>query len=84
MDITQIIGLAAAALTTVSGLPQLIRIMKLKETRDISLEMYLLMSTGLTLWLIYGIIIKNTPIILANVVSILISLTILGFKLKYK
>jgi MtN3 and saliva related transmembrane protein len=84
MDYTQILGLAAATLTTISGLPQLIRILKLKETRDLSLEMYLLMFTGITLWFIYGIIKKDLPLIIGNIITLFITGTIIALKLKYK
>jgi MtN3 and saliva related transmembrane protein len=84
MDYTQILGLAAATLTTISGLPQLIKILKLKETRDLSLEMYLLMFTGITLWFIYGIIKKDLPLIIGNIITLFITGIIIGLKLKYK
>jgi MtN3 and saliva related transmembrane protein len=84
MDFTQILGLVAATLTTVSGLPQLIKIIKMKETRDLSLEMYLLMFTGITLWFVYGLIKKDLPLIIGNAVTIAITSCIIVLKLKYK
>jgi MtN3 and saliva related transmembrane protein len=84
MELIGTIGIAAATLTTIAGLPQLIRIIKLRETRDLSLEMYILLCTGILLWLIYGLMKNDMPLILGNIVSLVISLTILGFKLKYK
>jgi MtN3 and saliva related transmembrane protein len=79
-----IIGYVAAIFTTFSLLPQIIRIRKLKEARDISLFMPLMISIGSILWLIYGIILKEAPIIAANTVSLLFSLTVLFFTIKYR
>jgi len=83
MDYT-IVGLAAALLTSFSGLPQLIKIIKNKHTKDISLDMYIMMCLGILLWLIYGILKKDIALIIANIITIIISGTILGMKLKYK
>jgi len=79
-----IIGYVAALFTTFSLLPQIIRIWKLKEARDISLFMPLMLSIGVVLWLVYGIIIAETPIIAANAVSLLVALITLFVTIKYR
>jgi MtN3 and saliva related transmembrane protein len=79
-----IIGYIAAIFTTFSLLPQIIRIRKLKEARDISLFMPLMISIGSILWLVYGIILKEAPIVVANTVSLLFSLTVLFITIKYR
>ena len=79
-----ILGLAAATITTIAALPQVIKTLKLKETKDISLLMYIFLCLGMLLWLIYGLIIKNTPIIFANSIALILNLTVLSLKLKYK
>ncbi|HNR43730.1 MAG TPA: SemiSWEET transporter [Methanofastidiosum sp.] len=84
MDIITIIGLSAAFLTTVSSLPQVIKTIRLKETRDISFWMWTLLSAGIFLWLIYGLYKKDLPIILANGISLFLVLIVLGLKIKYK
>jgi len=84
MNIATILGLVAGVLTTASFLPQLIRTWKLKETKDISLTMYSMISVGIFLWLVYGIMIKELPIILANGVGFVFALIMLGFKMRYK
>ena len=84
MDIVTIIGLTAAFLTTVSSLPQVIKTIRLKETRDISFWMWTLLSAGIFLWLIYGLYKKDLPIILANGISLFLVLIVLGLKIKYK
>src|ERR1700690_74509 len=77
------IGYVAATLTTISFLPQLIRVVKLKSARDISLGMFLIFSTGTLGWLIYGVLAPSTPVWLANAVTLVLSLSILVLKLKY-
>lgn len=79
-----IIGLLAATLTTISFLPQAIKTWKTKSTKDISLGMFLMFTTGVLLWLIYGVLIKDIPLIVANTVTLCLASTILWFKLKYK
>ncbi|MFT6335398.1 MAG: MtN3 and saliva related transmembrane protein [Saprospiraceae bacterium] len=84
MNYIQIIGIVAAVLTTLSFLPQAIKAIKTKDTRGISLTMYSLFFLGVTLWLIYGILINDLPIILANGLTFILAGTILILKLKYK
>jgi len=83
MEPITILGLAAGALTTFSFLPQVIKTWKLKETKDISLGMYMLLSIGVFLWLAYGLFKKDLPIILANGIGLILVFVILFFKLKY-
>jgi MtN3 and saliva related transmembrane protein len=78
-----LIGSAAALATTVSFLPQLFRVWQRKSASDISLTMFLLFSFGLVCWLVYGIGLGSLPIILANVVTLILALAILGLKLRY-
>lgn len=84
MNIVTIIGLTAAFLTTVSSLPQVIKTIRLKETRDISFWMWTFLAVGIFLWLIYGLYKKDLPIILANGISLFLVLIVLGLKIKYK
>ena len=79
-----IIGYVAALFTTFSLLPQIIRIWKLKEARDISLFMPLMVSIGAVLWLVYGIMIAEAPVIAANAVSLLVALITLFVTIKYR
>ena len=84
VDQITIIGMLAAALTTIAFFPQVYKIYKTRSTRDLSLPMYILFSIGILLWLIYGIIINNLPIICANVVTIISCVYILAMMLKDK
>ncbi len=77
------IGLIAAVCTTVSFVPQLIRVWRLRNARDISLAMFLVFSFGTLLWLLYGIFIHSLPVTLANAVTLALSLAILALKLKF-
>ncbi len=84
MDYVTIIGFGAAILTTVAFLPQVIKTWKDKHAKDISLGMYLIFVTGVLLWLIYGILLKNPPMIFANIVTLILASTVLILKIKYK
>ena len=78
------IGYVAAFFTTFSLLPQILRIWKLKEARDISLFMPLMVTIGAALWLLYGIMIREIPVIAANIVSLLVGLGTLFVTVKYR
>lgn len=76
-----LIGYLAAILTTLSYLPQVLRVILTRQTRDISRNMYILQGIGVLLWLIYGIALSNLPIILANVVTLVSVSIILYYKI---
>ncbi|OGI39638.1 MAG: hypothetical protein A2140_10090 [Candidatus Muproteobacteria bacterium RBG_16_62_13] len=84
MDTSTVLGIAAGSLTTLAFIPQVIRTWRTRSTHDISLGMFLLFSTGLVLWLVYGVLTGSWPIIIANTVTLVLALTILYFKLRYK
>ena len=84
MDVTSIIGFIAAFFTTISYIPQLIKVMRSKSTEDLSLTTFLLLFLGLCLWLVYGILLKNFPLIIANVITLFFISLILIHKIKYK
>ena len=79
----EIIGFLAATLTTASFVPQVFRIWKTKEVKDISFMMYLSMFFGVSLWFYYGFIINSISMMIANVISALLVLSILYFKKRY-
>ena len=78
------IGFFAAFCTTIAFLPQAAKVWKTKSTKDISLLMFVIFTIGVFSWLIYGITISDLPVILANTITLILSLFILVFKLKYK
>ena len=84
MDTIVIVGYIAGALTTISFIPQVIRAWKLKETRDLSLAMLILLAAGILLWTCYGIWMESLPIIAANMITFVLILVLLGLKFRYK
>lgn len=77
------LGLAAGICTTASFIPQVVKSWKTKETKDLSLIMLILLAVGVGLWLTYGILTKDMPIILANIVSFPFTLSLLVIKIIY-
>lgn len=73
MELTTLIGLAAACLTTAAFVPQVVHILKTKNVEGISLGMYAIFTLGVALWLIYAIIIGDLPMLLANLVTLILS-----------
>ena len=84
MDYVSCIGFMAATLKTVSFVPQAVKIFRTRQTKDISLWMYVAFVIGVTLWLVYGILGRQWPIILANIVTLTLVIPILIFKIIYK
>jgi MtN3 and saliva related transmembrane protein len=84
IDTITIIGLIAAAFTTISLFPQVLKVWKTKSTRDISTGMFSLFCGGVFLWFVYGVFINDLPIIIANYLAFIQALLILIFKIKYK
>ncbi len=81
--ITESIGSVAAICTTISFVPQLVRVWRRRSADDISLVMFLLFSFGVALWLIYGLLIGSGPMIAANTVTLTLALAILILKLRF-
>ena len=79
-----VLGLVAGTLTTLSFLPQVIKAWKSRSTRDISLGMFAMFCTGVFLWVVYGLLVGDLPVIVANVVTFLLAATILVLKLRYR
>lgn len=84
MNWVTLIGILAGVLTTISFLPQVIKAWKTKRTEDLSLSMYLIFVSGVVLWLIYGIIKADLPIILANSITAMLAGSVLIMKIIYK
>jgi MtN3 and saliva related transmembrane protein len=77
------LGLLAGGLTTVAFVPQVLKIHASKSGEDLSLGMMLIFSTGVLMWLIYGLLIDSAPLIAANLVTLALSLTIVFLKIRY-
>jgi MtN3 and saliva related transmembrane protein len=77
-----VFGYIAAACTTISFVPQAIKVYRTKSTKDISSAMFSLMTLGVAFWLIYGLMINSFPIVAANAVTLFLSLYILLMKIR--
>lgn len=83
MEAITAIGLAAGLCTTVAFLPQVIKCWRTRSTRDISLVMFLVLCTGITLWVVYGILTRDLPLIAANGATLVLAACILAMKVRY-
>jgi MtN3 and saliva related transmembrane protein len=81
--VTEVVGMAAGTLTTLAFLPQVLKIYRTKSARDVSYLMFLIFSTGVLLWLIYGILVGSVPIIAANVVTLALAVVVIVLKVRY-
>jgi MtN3 and saliva related transmembrane protein len=84
MNTVEVIGYIAAALTTASFVPQAWKTFRTKDVSGISLGMYSMFTAGITLWLVYGLMLGAWPIVIANVVTISLACTILAMKIRYR
>ena len=83
MSLEILVSATAATLTTAAFVPQALHIIRYKETRAISLFMYVTFATGVALWLVFGCLIGNWPIIVSNAITLALALAIVAMKLKY-
>ena len=84
MSSIQILGLVAGTITSITFLPQVIKIWKTKSAKDLSLMMLLLLMLGVILWLAYGLLVMDAAIIYTNSMVLAMSLIMLYFKLRFK
>lgn len=83
MAYLDLLGIVAGILTTVSFVPQVLKIWSARSAKDISFGMFLLFAVGVALWLVYGVLIQATPIIVANVVTLALVIVIIAMKLRF-
>ncbi len=79
-----LIGTVAATLTTVSFVPQALKTFRTRDVSGISLGMYSLFATGVALWLVYGLMLGEAPIYVANAITLALALAVLVMKLRYR
>lgn len=84
MILENLIGITAGILTSISMLPQLLKVIKEKNVEDLSLPMIIILITGLSLWVWYGIIKNELPIIISNAFAVLVNLFLLSYYLRFK
>ncbi len=83
MNLADLLGTIAGILTTLAFVPQVWRVWKTRSTRDISLGMYLVFTTGVGFWLAYGLVLGAWPIVVANSVTLMLTGTVLVLKLRH-
>ncbi|MEO7953608.1 MAG: SemiSWEET transporter [Polaromonas sp.] len=84
MSPTDLIGSLAACLTTVSFVPQAWLSFRTRDVSGISLGMYSVFTVGVALWLVYGLLLNSWPMVIANTITLVLALMILGMKLLYR
>ena len=80
----QLLGLEAGACTTIAFLPQVVKTWKSRSAKDLSLSMFSIFSLGVVLWLVYGFLVQDVPLIAANFITLMLASTLLVFKFRYK
>lgn len=82
-ELHDIIGTAAACLTTVSFAPQAWLSFKTRDVSGVSLGMYSVFTVGVAMWLVYGLLLSAWPIVVANAITLALALAILGMKIRF-
>ena len=82
--LVEVLGMIAALLTTIAFVPQVLRIYLTKSAEDVSFLMFSIFSTGVLLWLVYGLLIGSAALIAANVVTLARCLTGIVLKVRYQ
>lgn len=77
------IGLVAGTLTSIAAIPQVIKTLKTRHVRDISIWQPLLLAFGVALWMVYGILINDLPLIIANITPLICNAVLTGMKMRY-
>jgi MtN3 and saliva related transmembrane protein len=83
MDFAFLLGITAGAMTTGSIVPQVLKIVQSKSSRDVSTLFFVFMAGGMLLWLVYGILRQDLVIVLWNAISLSLTLVILALKKVY-
>jgi MtN3 and saliva related transmembrane protein len=84
MEPVQILGLLAGSLTTIAFVPQVIKTYQSRSAKDLSLGMFTIFCSGTALWLSYGIVIEDLPVIVANAMTLALSAVLIFFKFRFK
>ena len=84
MNLNDLIGSAAACMTTLSFVPQAWLTFKTRDVSGVSLGMYSVFTVGVALWLAYGLLLRSWPMVIANAITLVLALMILAMKLVYR
>ena len=77
------LGYVAATLTTIAFVPQALKAIRTRDTRSISLEMYLVFTVGVAFWFGYGLVLGSWPMIVSNAITFVLASVILAMKLRH-
>ncbi|MEM1426985.1 MAG: SemiSWEET transporter [Cyanobacteria bacterium P01_H01_bin.130] len=83
LEPTTLLGISAGFLTTMAYFPQVMKTWQSKSAEDMSWTMLVALCVGIVLWLVYGLEVHDTPVIVANIVTLMFTTTILGLKIAY-
>jgi MtN3 and saliva related transmembrane protein len=83
MSAIDLIGFAAGTLTTISFLPQVVKVWRTQSAEDLSMGMFTLFGSGVFLWLVYGLAVGSLPVIVANAITFVLAAIIVALKLRY-
>ena len=84
MSVLDLVGVIAAVCTTISFLPQVIKVYRTRHTADLSLPMYAIFCFGVFMWTCYGVMMRSWPIIVSNAIVFVLCGYILSMKIRYK
>ena len=84
MNHSELIGYLAATLTTISFIPQVLHTWRLRSAHGVSLGMYAIFTSGVALWLVYGLLLGAWPLIIANAATLVLALFILAMKVRFR
>ena len=84
LDSHDLLGIVAGTLTTISFVPQLLRILRTRSADDISWGMFSVFAMGTTLWIVWGVGQRAVPVIFANAITLLLTAVIMFLKWRYK
>ena len=80
----EFLGLIAAALTTISYVPQVVKLVKTKQTEGVSLTMFIILFVGIVMWLIYGLYLNSIAMIVANITTLSLTSIIIFYRIKFR
>ena len=84
MDLATVLGTVAGVLTTAAFVPQVVKTWRTRSARDISGVMFAAFSIGVALWIVYGVLVRAAPVVVANGVTLVLALAILGMKARFR
>jgi MtN3 and saliva related transmembrane protein len=84
MDLATALGTVAGILTTAAFVPQVVKTWRTRSARDISGAMFVAFSLGVALWIVYGVMVRSAPVVVANSVTLLLALAVLGMKARFR